>query len=176
VFISCEDKEDYITIDDVLLEEGFVKGSITGISQDSVKIDESLDLYYSYFGDNTINIENDSNLTFSIETYSNILEQMKYSCYSHLTIIVEDNIAKVRNCDIQLSRQVNENQLIGLNLSIFAPLSITNFAYNSSTNKISGHITGKLKSNAYYILAGYQSGIQYDVNLEFETKVWETLR
>lgn len=175
VFISCEDKEGYITVDDVVLQEGFVKGRITGTTQDSSKVDEILDLYYSYFGENTIDIENDSNLNLTVEYYSSIIEQNKYRCNSDFSITVEDNIVKIQNCDIQLSRQLNENQLLELNLSKFEDLTIENFAYNSSTNKVSGQITGKLSTTSYY-MGNYQAPTQFDINIEFETKVWEILR
>lgn len=166
-FTSCQ-KDDYIKYDDVRATNGYIKGTITGTTTDGTVVNESINLTASYPGRNNITTFVSSgtiNYNFNVRN-NNAKLNPNYSSEVYLNIAYSNSIARLSDFEINFSKTLSGNRILDIDVYSSNNLGITDFIYDSNTNKISGKITGNIRDG----------NNTYDVDLSFDTTVWEEVK
>lgn len=169
--VSCEKSDNYITIDNLAVQVGYIKGSIVGISSDSIIVNEKVDLRYSDIVSNTISLKNDSNSYFTISSLTDPYHQKYYSCNTRFTINQENGSTQLDQFYLSLTKKLNSSQILEIYFNDITHLTIENFAYDAQSQTVSGHISGNTGSKLYYTYDDDYNSSTYQIDLEFKLKV-----
>ncbi len=175
ILTSCN-KDDYITKDDIQTSNGYIKGTLSGTTNDSTKINEEFNLEYSAPGANSFYPLYYSSDTVNFYTVNNHATYINndYQFEIEINIYEIDNKVKITLFYLSLVKTLDDNKYLNLNLNNEEHLEITEFNYNTSSKRMTGKISGYFVYDRYYDNETEENkDNKFNINLEFDVKAWE---
>ncbi len=179
IFFACDDN-DYISADDFESTNGYIRGTLSGTMNDGTEINEVFNLEYSSPEDNYKNeysYYHDTVTYFRMNNNTSLIESDSYYSYAYIKISQYSDTTILSSFQIHIKKTLDDNRYLKLSFSSINNIKISNFNYESSTNKINGNISGYFVSDTYYDEEKEEYiENKFEMNLEFSTTLWKQVK